>query len=216
MALIAMAKSGKTFEPIPEDQHLARCVLVADIGTHDGKYGLQRQCIIGWELPEVRRTFDADKGEEPAMISRFLTLSLSEKASLRELLEQWRGRAFTPDELAGFDVLQVLGVPCLLQITHTTANDQVRAKVATVSKLHKSITCPAQEIPSRKFALTDGTVDELEALPEWIQQKIQASVEYDEWLTSALNRRGSTSNQAEPVQQTVLEVERGPDGEQPF
>ena len=183
MPLIAKAKTGGNFELIPEDQHIARCVLVADIGTQDGPYGAKHQCIIGWEFPEVLHVFDEEKGEEPAMLSAFYTVSLSDKANLREMLESWRGRSFTPDELNGFDLANLLAVPCLVQVVHHQNNNgDTRAKVQGVTKLHKSMACPEQVVPSRLFSLNESGQEEFQAMPPWIQDKVREAAEYQEWV----------------------------------
>jgi len=183
MSLIAKSQGGSNIEPVPEDQHTARCVLVADIGTHDGAFGPKHQCIIGWELPECTHVFDEAKGEEPRMLSCFYTVSLSEKANLRKVLETWRGRAFTAEELDGFDLSNLLGVPCMLSVVHKTKpNGDVRSNVQSVSKLHKSIECPPQVVPSRLFNLDESVQEELQALPEWVQGYIRKSAEYPAWV----------------------------------
>jgi hypothetical protein len=193
MGLIAKAKGGGNFELIPEDQHLARCVLVCDIGTHDGTYGQKHQCLIGWEFPEVLQVFDPDKGEEPAMLSQFYTLSLSEKANLRHMLESWRGRAFTPEELDGFDLFCLAGIGCLVQVVHVAkATGDMRAKIQTVSKLHKSMKVPQQITPTRTFCLAESTAQDFEALPEWIRDKVKESAEWPEFM----RRTMGTDNQA--------------------
>jgi len=188
MGLIAKAKTGGNFELIPEDQHLARCVLVADIGTHESTYGAKHQCLIGWEFPDVLQVYDADKGEEPSMLSAFYTLSLSEKANLRHMLESWRGRAFTADELEGFDLFCLCGIGCLVQVVHAAkANGDMRAKIQSVTKLHKSMTVPAQVCPSRKFDLAESTADDFEALPEWIREKVKESAEWTEFMRRTMS-----------------------------
>ena len=198
MGLIAKAKGGGNFELIPEDQHLARCVMVADIGTHDSTYGRKHQCVIGWEFPEVLQVYDTDKGEEPAMLSVFYTLSLSEKANLRHMLESWRGRAFTAEELEGFDLFCLCGIGCLVQVVHAPkANGDVRAKVQTVSKLHKSMTVPDQIVKSRTFDLAESSVDDFEALPEWLRGKIK---ECDEWPIFAKRTMGADSQVGEAAE----------------
>ena len=40
-------------------------------------------------------------------ISATYTLSLGERSNLRKMLESWRSRAFTPEELQGFDLEKV-------------------------------------------------------------------------------------------------------------
>lgn len=191
MPLIAKSKRGIEFEPIPEDQHIGRCVMVADIGVHDGTFGPKHQCVIGWELPEVLRVFDAERGEEPAMLSSFYTVSLNEKANLRGMLESWRGRAFTAEELDGFDLSGVLGVACLLTVIHVkNGSGDTRAKVSQVTKLHRTMKCPEQILASRMFALDSSSYEDFTALPGWIQERIKESAEYGEWLNTTTGKTG--------------------------
>src|SRR5208337_1405024 len=67
------------------------------------------------------------------------TLSLHEKAALRKDLESWRGRTFTEEELKGFDVENVLDVPCLLNVIHNGTSGTVYANVSGIMKLPKSM-----------------------------------------------------------------------------
>ena len=59
---------------------------------------------------------------KPFLISRRYSLSLHEKSSLRRDLESWRGRAFTQEELRGFDLEVLIGVGCLVSVVHEQRN----------------------------------------------------------------------------------------------
>ncbi len=187
MSLIAKDSGGGNFFLIPEDQHAARCVMLVDIGTQHGTYQGEaydrRQVIIGWEIPELMHVFDDAKGKEPAFISSFYTLSLSEKANLRKMLKSWRGREFTADELAGFDLENVLTVPCLIQVIHRKKEDgNVSARVDAVMKLPKSQECGEQINPSRLFTFDGSGVEDFRKLPEWIQKLVMKSKEWPSWI----------------------------------
>lgn len=195
--------------------------MIADIGTHEGSYkgepNVRHQIIIGWELPECLQVFDAEKGEEPAMISAFYTLSLGEKANLRKMLQQWRGRAFTEQELSGFDISTVLGVACLLQVIHTTkADGNVRAKIDGVMKLPKGMACPDQYNKSRLFDLSESTEEQFRALPEWVREKVKQSAEFSEFVRRV---NGAASSQEAPEDitfQSDAPVEQVVEDEVPF
>ncbi|MCP4786223.1 MAG: hypothetical protein GY903_17145 [Fuerstiella sp.] len=191
MTLIVKDTGGTDFEPIPEDQHIARCVLLADVGTQKTPFGTKRQAIIGWEVPGVQRVFDEARGEEPAFISAFYTASLADKANLRRVLESWRGRAFTAEELTGFDLETILGAPCLLQIIHKQTADHTRAHVQGVSKLPTGLDCPTQHCPSRTFSFASPSRPQFDAMPEWIQKQIMAAAEWQ-----ALQRQQPAGTQA--------------------
>ena len=97
---------------------------IIDLGTQKGDYQGQvtrkRQNLITWELPNSKMETGEFEGQ-PFLISKFYTASLGEKANLRRDLVNWRGREFSPEELAGFDHKNILGKCCMLSIT---ANDK--------------------------------------------------------------------------------------------
>ena len=103
---------------MPAGTHQGVCVDIVDIGmvekTYDKKPKKVHVIKIVWQLNEV----DEARGKR-FTVSRRYTASLSEKASLRRDLQSWRGRAFTNEELRGFDLDNVLGANCMLNVTHT-------------------------------------------------------------------------------------------------
>jgi hypothetical protein len=131
-----------------------------------------------WEIPD--ETIDIDGKPMPRAISGTYTLSLGEKASLRKMLEGWRGRVFTELELKGFDLGNVLGAPCMLGIIQEPREDKVYARISTVSKIPKGIPAPTGTINKQiYFDLTDpGALDAVEALPEWVKEKVKKSTTY--------------------------------------
>lgn len=178
MSLTARDTGGGDFELCPADTHAARCYLAVDIGTHvnpiSGKW--QNQCVLGWELPEA-----AMEDGRPFAISRFYTVSLHEKATLRQHLDAWRGRSFSEEELAGFHLSKVLGAPCLLTVIHE-ANKQgtVKAKVASVTKAPGKMEIPDAVNSLLYYDLDNPDAAVFEKLPEWIQNKIRESREWNE------------------------------------
>jgi hypothetical protein len=201
MALIAKSKGSGNFELVPQDQHVARCVMITDIGTQPSdnpKYAAKHQCILGFEMPKVLQVFDEEKGEEPAMLSKFFTVSLHEKSNLRVQLENWRGRAFTEQELEGFDIESVIGAPCMLQVIHKQGQDgSVKAVINTIMKLPQGLTCDSQYNHSRIFTLQDSTFEDFQKAPEWIQGRCKVSPEYRAWV-----QRMNGSSQVDPGEQT--------------
>jgi hypothetical protein len=60
---------------------------------------------------------------EPMSISKNFTLSLSEKATMRKDLQAWRGRDFTPEELRGFELKNVLGAWAMITASKAVGNN---------------------------------------------------------------------------------------------
>lgn len=184
MPLVASSKSTTASTPAPAGSHVARCVRVIDLGTQttDGQYGVKTQpkFMITWELPHELHVFVEEKGPEPFVVSQEFTLSLGKKARLREMLQAWRGRPFTEDELAGFDVTKIAGVPCTLNIIHAVSekNGNTYANIASIAPLMKGITCPPAILPVITYDVAEGRSAKFAALPEWIRNKIEACAEW--------------------------------------
>jgi hypothetical protein len=131
MALIAKESGGSanTFFNVPSGMHLARCYRIIDLGTQESNY----QGKISF-LPKVMLQFEVfgedDEGKplttpkgEPLSVSKNFTLSLSEKATLRKDLQTWRGKEFTPEELRGFELKNVMGHWAMLSIVKAIGNN---------------------------------------------------------------------------------------------
>lgn len=142
MALIAKKSSGD-FVLCPAGAHLAVCVDVVDLGNvktqWQGKEKTQHKARVVWQINERM-----DDGK-PFTAQRRYTLSLDDRAALRKDLESWRGRAFSEDELNGFDVESVIGKGCMLNVVHETRDGKTYDNVATVMRLPKGMNPPPIE-----------------------------------------------------------------------
>lgn len=171
---------GGDFKRVSAGTHLGVCNLVADIGLQPGSAlhpDPKRQVVIRWEIPSERVEFERDgqKHEGPMTISRTFTASMNEKAALRQLLENWRGRKFTNEEAAKFDVSSILGKPCLLNISETTKGDKTYSNVAGVSPLIKGMAGAEAENPLLYYA--DDNRRTYDQLPPWVREKIDNQME---------------------------------------
>lgn len=184
---------GGDFEQPPVGTHVARCIKIIDIGTQRGEYQgkatIRRQCIIGWELPTELMT-DGDFAGKPFTVSRFYTCSLGEKANLRRDLESWRGKAFTEEELNGFEAKNILGKPCLLGLT---PNDKNKVRVTGVMALPKGTEVPPQINQSVFFSLELEEFDKavFDSLSDGYKKLITVSPEYQELMNPAKSARGA-------------------------
>jgi hypothetical protein len=86
------------------------------------------KCRIVWEINQTM-----EDGRR-FIVTKQYSLSLHEKATLHKDLKTWRGKSFTFDELAGFDVEKILGAPCQLVITQQEKDDVTYANVTAVLK----------------------------------------------------------------------------------
>jgi hypothetical protein len=115
---IVVSDSGKQYERPSPGLHQAVCSNVygpfRETYEWQGKPISADKIVIMFELDE--RLKDGEyKGQRFVTSARF-TASLHEKAKLRPFLESWKGKAFTPDGLAGFDLEKLIGVNCQLNL----------------------------------------------------------------------------------------------------
>ncbi len=185
MGLKAKAKSDSNMAPVEAGTWTAVCVGYADLGTqrsdYQGDVREAQKVLVFWDVCDQRMTYEGE--EKPRRISARYTNSLGKKATLRKVLEAWRGRAFTDDELKGFDLSNLIGVGCLLNIAHKPRQDGsgVFASVQAVMALPKGMPKPIMETPRIEY-VTEGDAGEFveppESLPEWVRDIIKESYEY--------------------------------------
>lgn len=187
MPLTATEKTGTNIEPIEPGVYTAVCYGLVDLGHHvNPKFNKEaHKVLIQWELPACRAEFERDGAmvELPRVVSKRMTLSLHEKADLRKDLESWRGRKFTAQELAGFDLQQIIGAGCQLQIIHETGKDgKTYANISAIMSLPRGTKAPPPENPVCFFSWEDHPegVPPLPPMPEWVAGIIMESREWKE------------------------------------
>jgi hypothetical protein len=162
MPIIATAGDSKTYAPAPAGVHQAVCVDVVDMGllevTFNGKTKTQHKVRLVWQIDEL----DPERAER-FIVHRRYTLSLHEKANLRKDLESWRGKAFTDDELKGFDLEdKLLGKNAFVNVVHVEKDGKIYANLAAVMPLKKGT--PKIE-PQKYIRVKDRKPDDGHGIP---------------------------------------------------
>jgi len=189
MPLNASEPEKRDFDPSPEGLHLAVCYAVIETGTHfDAKYDKDvHEVLFMWELvgKDLRIEIERDGVlvDLPRAISRRYTISLHAKSNLRKMLEGWRGKSFTPDELEGFDVSQCLGVSCQIQVIHNRSDDGSKtwANVNNVLPTPKGVKHEPENTPTF-FSFADNGATIPEHIPKWVKEEIETSNEYNKLI----------------------------------
>lgn len=188
-------ESGGNFNPVPEGTHLSRCFGVVSLGTqHSEMFADSFKIMLMWEVPSERVQIDGK--DTPMTISKEYTLSLGKKANLRRDLESWRGKAFSEDELKGFEVAKIVGQPCLLSVTHKPkkAGGGSYAAIQTVTKPAKGMTCDPQVHQSIVYEVEHGRSEVFTKLPEWVRKKIEVC---EEWTNPPVDKEEAPAPEPE-------------------
>lgn len=184
MAIIASNTGGTHFEPIASGSYAGRCYSMIHIGTVEetimGATKKLNKVRISWELPTELKVFKEENGEQPHVISKEFTLSLHEKATLRNFLKNWRGKDFTEDEAKAFDIEKLVGAPCMINITHKLSKDgnKTYAEIGSISPMPKGMTCPPQINKSFIWTYDDFDTAKFGTLPDYLKNKMVNSDEY--------------------------------------
>jgi hypothetical protein len=171
---------GGDFKRAPAGSHIAVCNMVVDCGMQPGSQAFpspKRKLYVRFEIPAERIEFErnGESVEGPLTIGSFYTASMNEKATLRKHLEGWRGRKFTDDEAAAFDVSAILGKACMLSVVESESGGKSYSNIAGIGSMPKGVPAPKAENPLLYYDETSSQ-SEFEALPQWLQEKINAQL----------------------------------------
>ena len=176
-------KEEASFVQCPAGTHMAICYAVIDLGTqHNDAFSWEGkpiaesdkpQILIMWEIPAELVEIEGEM--KPAGISKFYNAFFSDRASLRIHLEAWRGKPFTQEELEGFNIANLIGKPCMLNVIH---NDKGKAKIAGVAAMPKGMTVPEQTNESIMFDLSNYDQAIFDSISDGIKTIIQKSPEW--------------------------------------
>lgn len=186
MAIIAKSNGGGNIErkTVPAGNHVARCYGMIQIGTVEQEYMGEKKklhkVMVDFELPLETAVFKEGEEAKPFVISKDFTLSFNEKSTLRKMLESWRGKAFTDQEAANFDITKLVGAPCMLNIVHKASADGTKtyANITGITPIPKGLQCPEQINPTRVLAYDAWNQELFMTLPEWLADKISSTPEY--------------------------------------
>jgi hypothetical protein len=150
--------NGEEYEAIPTGPQQAICLGDFDLGYQQNTFGIKHEVVLLWEL-ETRK----QNGERFTVTKRY-TASLAEKANLRHDLESWRGRAFTAKELEGFELGNLKGINCTLNLVETTGkNGKNYVNIASIMNLTKGLEKIKRETPE-------------DFIPKWVETAIQKQI----------------------------------------
>jgi hypothetical protein len=189
MGFIATNSGGGDFKRVPPGVYIGRCYSLIDLGTQktEGQYGIKHQhkIRIGWELFGEDEngqplTIEVDGKTMPMTISKSYTVSLHEKAGLRKDLASWRGKDFTEEEAAGFDVSKLNGAYCMLNVTSSESNGKTYSNISSITPLPAALknNKPAPVHASVSFDLDAPDISVFDSFHEKLQDAIKKSPEW--------------------------------------
>ena len=209
--------TGGSFERCPAGMHLARCYRIVDLGSQKSEYmgevKIKHQITFSWEVHGAN-----DDGQQllmkdgrPYGIFKNYSLSWAEKANLRIDLQAWRGKPFSPEEMRRFDLKNVLGAWCMLNvIDRQGSNGKTYSNVQSITPVPSVIKqggMPDGVNPLEIFNLAEPDLHLFDSFSKQLQEKIMQSPEWQK-ITETTSRSYRSNN--------IVTVEIGDDDDIPF
>lgn len=171
----------------------ARISIIADLGTQmeipyqETVAVEQKRLAICFEFPT--KTIEIDGEQKPQWLTKEYTKSSSEKANLMKLVKALKPSASHMDELAGME--------CLVTVGSTASGN---AKVTAVVAMMEGMEVAPLSKPAVVFDFYSPTVEALEGIPEFLQKKVKAAVDYNGFAGDTPLVAGSADNTDKPFQ----------------
>jgi len=199
--------AGPKQEPIAIGTYMARLVQVVDLGLQPQEFQGQmkdpkHEVNLTYELvTEFMKDADGKPDpEKPRWVGESFVLN-NLKADLAKSTK--RIKAIDPAGTCNGNLVKMLGLPCLVTIAHNVAkkNGNVYANVSMVSPPMAGIPCPPLKNEPRFFDLSNPDLKAFLALPEFMQAKIKANLEFKgSPLDRLLANSDGTANPAAPAE----------------
>lgn len=166
--------------PVDAGTYLAICVSIYDLGeqqvTYNGKTKYVNQVRFTFELPTEQVEVDGEM--KPRQLSRTFPVSSSNKSAFRKFLTSWRGKAFSDEEIVAFDTDELLGRSAMIQVVLNDTGEY--ANIDSVMRIPKGMPIPTTETDLHVFNIDQWDDAAFAALPEWVQEKIKNSTQYQQ------------------------------------
>jgi len=176
MGIIAK-ESGSPRELLPPGNVQGVCYGVIELGHREGRFGIKHEACVLFEIPSLRYE-DEDGKDMPRGINKFYNITLHPDSILGKDLTSWRGKAFTKEEKAGFDITKLVGANCLLNIAHKQKQDgSMKDEIASITPLMAGMNKLTPDNQVVNYSMSDNGFD-FTGVPDWAVKMIKESEEF--------------------------------------
>ena len=132
--------------------------------------------ILGFEICGV--TIEIDGKQEPRVLGKTFNISKSKKASIRKFIGAWEAKGLSDDEFLDVDTNDYVGRPGLVTIVVNETGEY--SNIESISPLPMGVPVVVPEPMSKliRFDMEPWDQAAFEALPEWAQEKVKKSTQY--------------------------------------
>ena len=162
--------------PVEPGVYMAVCVGFIDLGEQYSEMfkSYSNKGMYVWELPG--ETVEIDGEQKPRQLSKEFTISGSNKSHLRKFIESWNGKSYGDEEFMDFDLFDQVGKPCQLNVVLNETKEY--ANVDNLMPIPRGFPAPTTDTEQIRWDMDKWDDAVFEKLPEWIQDKIKKSTQY--------------------------------------
>lgn len=178
MGLKVKDRAKPKIPPVEPGVYIAICVGILDLGEQFSEkfknYRNEVQFI--WEL--CGETVEVDGEQKPRQLSRTFSVAASKKSNLRGFISGWNGVQYGDDQFADLDLFTQVGKACQLNVVLNDTGEY--ANVDSAIPLPKGMPAPVTDTAPILWNMDEWDDKAFEALPDWVQEKIKKSTQYQQ------------------------------------
>ena len=174
-------KVKPSLPPIPGGTYLGICVYSIALGEQlcefEGKSkGYYNQVMLGFEI--CGQTVEIDGKQEPRVLSKTFNATKGKKSGLRKFLGAWEAKELTDDEYLDSDTNDYVGRAAFLTIVLNETGEY--SNIDGIAPLPTGLPIDVPKPMSQLILFDMEPWDQkvFESLPEWAQERIKKSTEY--------------------------------------
>lgn len=178
MALKVKDRAKPKIPPVEPGVYIAICVGVLDLGEqYSEKFKNYRNEVqFVWELSG--ETVEVDGEQKPRQLSRTFSVAASKKSNLRGFISGWNGVQYSDDQFSDLDLFTQVGKACQLNVVLNDTGEY--ANVDSAIPLPKGMPAPVTDTAPILWNMDEWDDKAFEALPDWVQEKIKKSTQYQQ------------------------------------
>lgn len=204
---------GSDIDPIPAAVYVGTCFAIYDLGHQEDFFNegqFKHQVMLMWEIPDVRIEIEKDgkKIDMPRAVMKTYTLSIDSRSNLYKDLVAWRGKDFSKEEMERFELGNIIGACCQIQVgIKTSKKGNPYNEVLNIMAMSKGMKKPEMENPEKGFSfemVAEHGLDLIKDVPKGIAAKIVKSTEWKQ-LAAADAQLKAEAQQTFPVPEDIPE-----------
>ena len=218
MEFIVKSEGNTSIPKLENGVYTAISSMMIDLGGQRSSLdnNVRRKIIIVWNI--IGEFIEVNKEKLPRVMSKEYTFSINEKSNLRKDLQAWRGKAFTEEELEGFNILTIMNKPCQLQIINEEKNGKNYNNISAIMAMPKGMEVEPLDETTVFITNNPETWEKYAKIPKWIREKIKKAEGFEgSELSQYIAEFEKMEEQDKPTEQTTNpEGVIAPDDDLPF